>query len=60
MVRFIGIKIEDGPQVPSVSCLSFPLWKKFNLVFIKPRVGLGSRNCVPSVISPVQSLPPPG
>lgn len=42
MVTFIGIKIKDSPQVPSTSSLSLPLWKKFNLVFFKPRVEVGS------------------
>ena len=37
VVRFIGIEIEGCPQVPSVSSLSAPLWKKPSLVIIKPR-----------------------
>ena len=36
MVRFIGIEIEGFPQIPHVSFSCIPLWKKSNLVFIKP------------------------
>lgn len=51
MERFIGVEIKDRPQVPRVSSLSAPLWKKSSAVFTMPRKGPGSGNSVPLVQS---------